>query len=36
MKSILFKTGDNWMVECSGEFWQRDDFVRFKHKDTNK
>jgi dolichyl-phosphate-mannose--protein O-mannosyl transferase len=29
-------TGDNWLVECSGEHWSRDEFVRFKHKDTNK
>ena len=30
--------GDNWIVDCndSSEYWNRDDLVRFKHKDTGK
>ena len=27
-------TGDIWSVVCSGDFWQRDEAVQFKHVDT--
>ena len=27
-------TGDVWSVVCSGDFWQRDEAVQFKHVDT--
>lgn len=27
--------GDNWVVECNTEFWQRDATIRLKHTDTN-
>lgn len=26
---------DDWTVLCNGEFWQRDEEVRFKHASTN-
>lgn len=26
---------DNWVVECSGDYWRRDQFVYFKHDETN-
>lgn len=28
-------TGDYWTVVCSGESWRRDDFVTFRHVDTD-
>jgi len=28
--------GDNWIVKCSGKFWNRKDKVRFQHLDTMK
>ncbi|XP_003388356.1 PREDICTED: stromal cell-derived factor 2-like [Amphimedon queenslandica] len=28
-------TGDNWILECSDDYWRRDGYVRFKHQDTN-
>jgi dolichyl-phosphate-mannose--protein O-mannosyl transferase len=28
--------GDNWMVECAGHYWKRDEAVRFFHIDTQK
>lgn len=28
-------TGDNWVVVCNGDNWQRDETVRFRHKDTD-
>lgn len=27
-------TGDHWYVDCSGDYWERDDDVRLKHADT--
>ena len=27
-------SGDNWVVECSSEYWRRDESVRLKHVDT--
>lgn len=29
-------TGDNWIITCSGDYWERDDNVRLKHADTEK
>lgn len=29
-------TGDNWIVKCSGKFWNRKDKIRFKHDDTER
>jgi dolichyl-phosphate-mannose--protein O-mannosyl transferase len=28
--------GDNWIVECDDEYWQRDEGVRLKHELTKK
>ncbi|CAG9827207.1 unnamed protein product [Diabrotica balteata] len=28
-------SGDNWMVICSGDSWQRDESIMFKHVDTD-
>ena len=28
--------GDNWIVECDEEYWQRDEAVRLKHELTKK
>ena len=27
--------GDDWVLDCNGEFWNRDQPVRFKHYHTN-
>jgi dolichyl-phosphate-mannose--protein O-mannosyl transferase len=27
-------TGDHWYVDCSGDFWEREDDIRLKHVDT--
>ncbi len=27
-------TGDYWELQCGGDFWERDEDVRLKHKDT--
>jgi len=27
--------GDNWIIECDGDSWRRDDSVRIKHVATN-
>jgi len=29
-------TGDNWMLMCQNEFWERDDAIMLKHMDTEK
>ena len=29
-------TGDNWIVICSGDYWEREDPIRLKHVDTEK
>lgn len=29
-------TGDNWIVVCSGDFWEREETIRLKHVDTEK
>jgi len=34
--SMMIITGDNWQVECSTDYWRRDDPVRFKHSATQK
>lgn len=28
-------TGDNWIIICSNDFWERDDTIILKHIDTN-
>ncbi|XP_029175286.1 stromal cell-derived factor 2 [Nylanderia fulva] len=27
-------TGDNWMLMCNNDFWERDDTIKLKHIDT--
>ncbi|XP_011252672.1 stromal cell-derived factor 2 [Camponotus floridanus] len=27
-------TGDNWMLICNNDFWERDDIIKLKHVDT--
>ncbi|XP_012229878.1 stromal cell-derived factor 2 isoform X2 [Linepithema humile] len=27
-------TGDNWILVCNNDFWERDDTIMFKHVDT--
>lgn len=27
-------TGDNWMLICNNDFWERDDSIKLKHVDT--
>ena len=29
-------TGDNWMLICHTDFWERDDTIMLKHIDTEK
>ncbi|CAL1676023.1 unnamed protein product [Lasius platythorax] len=28
-------TGDNWMLICNHDFWERDDTIKLKHTDTD-
>ena len=28
--------GDNWIVACDTDFWERGELIRFQHQDTGK
>lgn len=29
-------TGDNWVLICQNDFWERDDTIMLKHVDTDR
>lgn len=35
LKYIVFISGDNWIVVCSSDFWERSGAIRLKHADTD-